>query len=279
MRGRIIQYNGADGTGTVVVEGRQLRFALAAWQGDAVPAAGQVAEVALEADAVRTIAVVPEAVLLKEQVARVGGQVQALARGQLGALAQKMGAVAAAAAAGSDARAGADAGASAGATSAAASVTAMAGAGVVARYGWVLLAAYAAYVLGTLVFDAVKVSMFGDSHGASLFDIGSMMNQMRLNGGGGIKLLMLLAYASVLAPLLMPASRNAWLGLVVPLVALVWAVVRVLHTVGHAMGPVMDGEMGRMFSDAFSTGIGLYLAAAAGVVLAVGGLWRWLKAA
>lgn len=48
MRGKIIQYNGAYGNGTLVVEGWQHRFALDAWHADSAPTVNKVVEVTFE---------------------------------------------------------------------------------------------------------------------------------------------------------------------------------------------------------------------------------------
>lgn len=276
MRGRIIQYNGADGSGTFVADGRQHRFALSAWRGDAVPAVGRVVEAEVSGDEVTAVTAVRDDVLLKEQVSRIGGRLNTLVSGQLGSLAGKVSAMGAPAAApGPSGPEGTDGTAPAAGISGTGRQAGVAG--IVACYGRVLLGAYALFVLGTLVLDAVRIQLGPMRLGKSLFDIGALMSQMQIQGGGGIKLLLLLAYASFFAPLLRP-GRRAWLALVVPLVALVWAMVSTLHTVGHAVGPMMGGELGNELSQVFSVGAGLYLAVVSALVLAAGGAWRALRA-
>ena len=58
MRGKIIQYNGADGSGTLVVDGRQHRFALEVWRADSAPTVNKVVEVTLDNDLVTAVAAV-----------------------------------------------------------------------------------------------------------------------------------------------------------------------------------------------------------------------------
>jgi hypothetical protein len=242
MRGRIIQYNGADGTGTLVADGRQYRFALSAWRGDAVPVVGRVVEADVTGDVATALTAVRDGVLLKEQVSRISGRFNTL----VGAI--------------SDAGRPGDV------------------VGLTARYGRVLLGAYAVFVAGTLFLDAIQIRFGPTRLGKSLFDIAGLLSQMQIQGGGGVKLLLLLAYASFFAPLFWPGKR-AWLALAAPLVALVWAMVSTLYTAGHAVGPVMGGELGGEVSQMFSVGAGLYLSAIAALVLAAGGAWRALRAA
>jgi len=74
MRGKIIQYNGADGSGTIVADGRQYRFALADWRGDSAPGVNRTVELVFEGDAIASVTAVGEDVLLKEKAAELGGK-------------------------------------------------------------------------------------------------------------------------------------------------------------------------------------------------------------
>jgi len=246
MRGKIIQYNGADGSGTVVVEGRQCRFALASWRGDNAPALNKVVEVALDGETVVSVTAVPDEVLLREKASELGGK--------LGALWQKIPTPAP------------STGESDGATGIAAGA-------LVERYGKLVLGAHVAFLLGTLVFNAITISMMGQGLGKSLFDIASLMGQFGGGGGGGIKLLLLLAYASIAVPALWH-DRRAWLALALPLIALAWAIFSTLHAIESLGGGGMAGQ----FADAFDLGLGFYLSLAAALVLAVAGAKRWLVA-
>ena len=69
MRGKILQYNGNDGTGIIVVDGNQHKFALANWKGDAAPVVGKTVEVVVTDGAVQTVTLVGDDVLMREKAA------------------------------------------------------------------------------------------------------------------------------------------------------------------------------------------------------------------
>lgn len=257
MRGKIIQYNGADGNGTLVVEGRQHRFALDAWRGDSAPTVNKVVEVTFDNDLVASVAAIGDDVLLKEKAAELGGK--------LGTLLHKI---------------PTSIPASAGATSAATSVPGAAAPGntmiagsIVDRYGKPILVAYLLFLLGTLAFNAVSVSMLGQGMGKSLFDISNLMSQFGGSGSGSIKVLLLLGYASIATPLVW-RDRRAWLALLLPLAALLWAIFAAVHAL-NSMGNNITGGM----SDFVSIGFGFYLSLLAALALAVLGVKRALSAA
>lgn len=266
MRGKIIQYNGADGSGTIVADGRQYRFALADWRGDSAPGVNRTVDIVLEGDAITAVTAVGEDVLLREKAAELGGK--------FGASLNKLRASIPAA----SAAPGVAAGGPAGATGAVAGGAegGVAGAGgisadsVIGLYGKPILGAYVLFLLGTLAFNAVSMSMLGASMGKSLFDIASLMSQVGADGGGMIKILLLLAYASIAVPLFWRV-RRAWFVLLLPLLAVLWAVFSALHTIDS-----IGGGMVRGMSDAFSLGFGFYLSLAAALVLAALGLKRGL---
>ena len=94
--------------------------------------------------------------------------------------------------------------------------------------------------------------------GVVLFDLSSQLSQA--GGGGGIKLLVLLAYLSIAVPFVWPDKR-AWLALLLPLLAVAWAFL----SVRRSMGPM---------AELFSYGIGFYLTIASALYIAIVGLKR-----
>ena len=71
MRGRILQYNGNDGTGVVVADGQQYKFALSAWKADTAPAVGKTVDVVLADGQVQSVTLVPDDVLMREKTAEL----------------------------------------------------------------------------------------------------------------------------------------------------------------------------------------------------------------
>jgi len=229
MRGKILQYNGNDGTGIVVVDGQQHKFAIAAWKGATAPAVGKTVEVVVTDGAVASVALVGDDVLLREKTAELTGKLGHLV-GEMGSGLSK-----------------------AGGSGAAASV--------IGKLGRPVLVAYGVFLLSTLAFNFISVSMLGMKQGQPLFDLSAMLSQMG-GGGGLVKVVLLLAYVSIGVPFFWPDKRG-WLAFLLPLVSVlygVWAVKR-------AAGP-----MGQMFD----FGIGCYLAALSAVVIAGGGLKKFL---
>ncbi len=241
MRGKIIQYNGADGNGIIIAEGKQFPFAIGAWRAQSVPAPGRTVEIETDGDKVTAIQVVSEDVLIKEKAAELSGKLgSALGNIDLSALKSGGGPVAAGS--------------------------------IVERYGMIVLGAYALFLVGTLVFNAISVSLLGSSMGRSLFEIASLLSQMGANGGGGIKLILVLAYLGVALPLIW-RDRRAWLALLLPLVAILWSVVAVMKIMNSVGGGGFASEM----ADVFSIGFGFYLAGLTALVLAGGGVMRFLR--
>lgn len=274
MRGRILQYNGSDGTGTIVADDQQYRFTIGVWKGSTAPVVGKAVDVIAENGQLTAVMVVPDDVLLREKTAEIGGKLNSFVSG-LGA--------------GRGNRAGPSAGGGLGAPVTAgggAPVAALGGgvdagfsaASVLARYGKVTLIAYAAFLLGTLAFNAVSISIMGQQQGRALYDIASLMSQ--LGGGSGIKLGLLLAYVSVVVPLLW-RDRRAWLALAVPLLVLVAAVWSAAHAINAATGGLgaYGGDVAREMAGVFSLGFGFYLSLAAALVLAASGVKRFASAA
>jgi hypothetical protein len=267
MRGNIIQYNGADGSGTIVADGKQYPFVLAVWRGDSAPTVNKTVEITFDGNTISAISAVGDDVLLKEKAAEFGGKVGASWNKLRASIPASGGATAAAGAAPA-----ADA-----ATRTATNDTPPGNAftlnTILERYGKLMLGAWVLFLLGTLAFNAVSMSMMGGSMGKSMFDIASLMSLMGADGGGMVKVLLLLGYASIALPLIW-RDRRAWSALVIPLLAVLWAVFSTMHTL-DSIGGRFGGEM----ADLFNLGFGFYLSLAAAIVLAVLGIKRSLSAA
>lgn len=253
MRGKILQYNGTDGSGVIVADGQQYRFDIAIWKGNAAPAVGKTVELSLSDGVLGSVIPVADDVILKEKAAEL--------KDKFGGL---MGGLSAGLAKGGD---GTTAGApSAGATSAS---------GILAFYGRNLLIAYVAFLLGTLAFNAISITFFGASQGKPLYDLATLLSQM--GGAGGVKLLLLLGYASIAVPYFWRVRRG-WLALGLPLLAVLWALWSGVHAVSGMSGGFGGGNDGPGFFDLFSFGFGFYLSLAAALYLAVTGFKRFLLA-
>ncbi len=248
MRGKILQYNGADGTGTIVADNQQYRFTIGAWKGNTVPVVGKAVDVVVADGSISAIMVVPDDVLLREKTAELGGKLNTLVSG-LGSAASAAG----------QRRVGE---AGLGGSPAVGSV--------VERYGTMVLVAYGLFLVGTLAFNAISVSFMGGSQGRPLYDLATLMSQA--GGGGGIKLALLLAYVSVAIPFFW-RDRRGWLALGIPLLAVLGAVWAGVHAIRGLGGGVSD------MANVFSLGFGFYLSLAAAIVLALGGAKRYLRAA
>ena len=223
MRGRILQYNGADGTGIVVVDGQQHKFSLSAWKGDTAPAVGKTVDVVMTDGAIQSVTLVGEDVLLREKTAELTGKLGGMVSG----LAKSAG-------------------------------TAGGGGSLVARYGQPLLIAFAVFLIGSLFLNFISVEMLGMKQGKPLFDISSQLSQS--GGGGGVKLLVLLAYVSIVLPLVWPDNK-AWLALLLPLLAVLWG----FWQVRQAMGPMQE---------LVHYGLGFYITLLAALFLAAMALKR-----
>lgn len=230
MRGKILQYNGNDGTGIVVVNDQQHKFAIASWKGSAAPAVGKTVEVELADGAVASITLVGDDVLLREKTAeltgKLGGFVSDLTKS-----------------------AGTSAGASGG------------GAGnIIEKFGKPVLGSYVVFLIGTTMLNTMVMKMFGQSEGRPMFSMADQLAQA--GGGGGMKGLLFLAYASFVVPLVWKDKR-AWLALLLPIVAVLWA----MYSIQKAMGPM---------SGLVSYGIGFYVSLAAAAVIGLMGIKKFL---
>jgi hypothetical protein len=137
------------------------------------------------------------------------------------------------------------------------------GSSIVGFYGRNLLVAYGVYLLGTLVFNAISINIMGQSEGKPLFELASLLSM--IGGGGGVKAGLVLAYLGFAVPFFW-RDRRGWLLLLLPLVVLLYA----LWSGRRALSGAGGG------GDVFSLGLGFYLALLSGIVLAAGGMKRFL---
>jgi len=238
MRGKIIQYNGTEGRGVIIAEGSQYPFTITSWTSESVPAAGKTVEIELNEGVAAAVSLVTDDILLKEKTAELGGRLgTALGNIDLASLQGNGGSL------------------------------------IVARYGKVLLGAYALFVIGSLAFNAVSMSMLGNSMGKSLFAVTSLLSEMGGDGGGSVKMMIIMAYIGAALPIVW-ADRRAWLALLLPLVATLWAIFAVMKIMDSLGGGIM-GDM----SDLVSIDFGFYLSLVAAIVLAAGGVKRFLRTA
>lgn len=134
MRGKILQYNGTDGTGVITAEGQQYNFAIAAWKGTTAPAVGKTVDVVLAEGRVQSVTLVGDDVLLREKTAeltgKLGGFVSEFRKGDGSGL----------------------------------------GGSIVAKYGLPLLVAHGVFFIATIFFHMISMGMLG---GVSMFDLAS----------------------------------------------------------------------------------------------------------
>jgi len=266
MRGRILQYNGTDGTGTIAADNQQYKFDIGMWKSATAPTVGKTVDLVVEDSRLSAVTIVPDDVLLREKTAELGGKLSTLVSGI-----------------------GKSAGASGGAappppsTNATGGAAVMAGAApglnlagnpIVQRYGTLTLGAYAVYLIGTLALNAISITFLGTSQGKPLYDIANLMSQ--IGGGGGVKFMLIIAYASIAVPLVWK-DRRAWLALVLPLLAVLGAIWSGIHAINSAAGGFGGGNGGPSASDLFSLGFGFYVSLAAGLVLAWCGVQRFSR--
>ncbi len=264
MRGRILQYNGSDGTGTIAAADQQYKFDIGMWKSPTAPTIGKTVELVVDNSLVSAVTIVPDNVLLREKTAELGGK--------LGTLVSGLGK-----SAGAGAASGATphAGGGAAVMSGAAPGFNLASNPIVQRYGMLTLGAYVVFLIGTLALNAISITFLGSSQGKPLYDIADLMSQ--LGGGSGVKFMLVIAYASIAVPLVWKDKR-AWLALVLPLLAVLGAVWSGIHTINSAAGGFGGGQNGGpSASDLFSLGFGFYVSLIAGLVLAWGGVQRFLR--
>lgn len=261
MRGKIIQYNGADGSGTIVADGKQYRFALTTWRGDNAPSINKTVEFVADGNTVAAITAVGDDVLLKEKAAELGGK--------LGSLWNKIPAAANASA--NEAPAGVSP--APGAQASAVTNSPISAQGILQRYGKATLIAWALFLIGSMMFDAVSITMGPVSMGKSLFDISSLLSQYGVSGGGSIKLMLILGYFGIAVPLVW-RDRRAWLALAIPLLAMLWATFSAVHALG-SIGGMGGGEGPSLFD---FIGFGFYLSFLSAIALAVLGAKKFLSA-
>lgn len=204
MRGKILQYNGNDGTGIIVADGQQHRFSIANWKGETAPTVGKTVEVTMADGQVQSVMVVGDDVLMREKASELGGKLGGL----VGGLASGAG--------------GGNVGSS-----------------IVELYGVPTLAAYGVFLIGTTMFKAVSVAIMG--MGWTMWQLASFLSAF--GAGGGIKMLLILSYLSILVPFFW-RDKRAWLALLLPLLTMVWSVIRALTSGGGGDGGVGLGSFG-----------------------------------
>jgi len=241
MRGKILQYNGNDGTGIIVVDGQQQRFALGNWKGDSVPAVGKTVEAVLADGQIQTVMLVGDDVLMREKASELGGKLGDLVGGLGSSLAKGAG--------------------EGGLT---------AGGSIIDRYGKPTLVAYGVFLIGTTMFKAVTISLLGDGMGWSMFDIAGFLSQF--GSGGGIKMLLILSYLSIAVPFVW-RDRRGWLALLLPVVTMAWALIKAQSGMGGAGG---GGGQGAGVSFGI---LGFYLPVVAALYLGAIGLKKFKSAA
>jgi hypothetical protein len=238
MRGKILQYNGNEGTGIIMADGRQLKFNISIWRSDIAPTVGKTVDVALEGGEVQTVSVVGDDVLLREKTAELTGRLG----GVVGGLGERL--------------------------NTPGGMTAPGGAvgSIITRYGVPLLAAFAVFLISSLAFDAITMQIFGVSDGQSLFDLSTALDNTG-GGGGGVKPLLVLGYLSIAVPILW-ADKRGWLAMLIPLLAVLWGMWSV-RSATSAAGPL---------GDVFSYGLGMYLSLIAAIAIAVIAVQRYRTA-
>ncbi|MDN5864883.1 MAG: hypothetical protein L0I62_06660 [Gammaproteobacteria bacterium] len=262
MRGKIIQYNGADGTGTLVAEGKQHPFALAAWRGDRAPAVNKTVDVELDGETVTAVRAVGEDLLMKERAAQMGSR--------LGAAWNRTSTSIQTARAGTG-HAGVP---SPGAAAVAGGPPVFAARGaeilgfIVERYGFVIPIAWLLFLIGSLAFSSVSASI--DAFGVhrvvaslSMFSLGSVVT-----AGFVIKILLILSYISIAVPLFW-RHRYAWLTLLLPFAAWLVALLEGALTMSQASDASPYGSVGFAF--------GFWWSLVMAVLVAVPAVMRFLE--
>jgi hypothetical protein len=202
MRGKILQYNGSDGSGIVVINGQQNKFNITSWRGDTAPAVGTTVDDVLADGAVESLSAVGDEVLLREKAGELSGKFGGLMDGLI-----KPG-------------------------------ESGAGGSIVERYGKFLLIGYGIFFLSSLLFNFFSIQVFGVGQGSSLFNLSGGLGQV--GGGGGVKFLVLLAWLSVAVPFFW-ADKRAWLALLMPLLSVLWAFVSLRIATGPMGSLISEG--------------------------------------
>lgn len=138
---------------------------------------------------------------------------------------------------------------------------------VIARHGYVMLGAIAAFFIASLALDVVSVRMMGVSGGISAYDFFTM------SSGFG-KFTLIVAWISLVLPLAW-ADRQAYRALLIPLAPVAvlcwkfWDTYSVAREQMAGMGSLF-GRAAKMpsFLDIVNPGAGFYVLAASAVVLA-----------
>lgn len=162
MRGKIVQYNGNDGSGVLSASGRQYDFTIRQWRGETAPTVNQAITVEMTGETISAISAVADDVLLREKAS----ELKNLLGGAGGVLSAGGGKI---------------------------------GRDLAAALGVPLLLAYGAFILASLAFGfgSFKGS-FG--MGASSYTLYGTIEQLARLGKGNYTLLLFAAYLSALIP-------------------------------------------------------------------------------
>jgi len=242
VRAKIIQYNSTEGTGIAVAEGQQYEFNIRLWRSNTAPATGQTVEITLEGEAITAVSLVSAEVLAKERASQLASGLSA----QLSAAGAKL-----------------NASAQSGGL----------GKGILQLLPVPALVAYVVFVLSATVFDVITMNVFGMKQGFT------MWNASQFNIGG-IQFLLILAFLSIIVPIVWQDKR-AWFVMLLPLLPLLklWYGFSSLTsgmskaTQGFGMDNI---NVGALVSEVFSIGLGGYGATIAALFLAGYGLKRAL---
>lgn len=162
MRGRIVQYNGNDGSGLLSANGRQYGFTIRNWRGEAAPSVDQAVAIELTGETVSAVSAVTDDVLLREKAAAL----KTLLGGAGGVLSTGGGKI---------------------------------GRDLVAALGVPLLLAYGAFILASLTFGFGSFKgAFG--MGVSSYTLYGTIEQLARLGKGNFTLFLFAAYLSALIP-------------------------------------------------------------------------------
>lgn len=242
MRGRIIQYNSAEGSGIIAAGSEQHPFVIAKWRAETAPEINRTVEFELHEDAVTEVKpVAAEAI--------DPGQIGSAAVDRLSGFGDRLAA-------------------SDGGTSWVLPIGRLGRIGLVVWLVFVVAAMFLSYF--TVKEFGMMGGMFGrgTSPGISLFSILQVSDSTSFNGG---RLLFLIALIGGALPIFW-RSPYAWLGLLLPLIADQVIGLRLASVAKEMGGGYVD------FNEMLSPGIGWYLVKASTIALGVVGILRFLSA-
>lgn len=248
MRGRIIHYNANDGKGLIAAEGHQHPFDISLWASDTAPAVNHTVTVELVEGQLAKVERVSDNVLLKEAASDFASKA-----GEFG---QNIGANLGAASS-SDGRS------------------------IIEKLGKPVLIAYAAFLIGSTIFNYLVIDIMGIQQvGKSLFNLSELpqfTSGSQINGSA----FAVLALLSILLPIFWQ-KRWSWLALLMPLIATLNPIYSIASAVlkfsrqmgGNPMADKMSEQMIKQMMEMVSLGLGFWLCIAASIVLALIGVKR-----